>query len=175
MLQLFLLRHAKSDWGNPELKDFDRPLNSRGRTAARTMGAYMEKNQLQPDLILCSSSQRTRETLAKLLPHLRRQTEIRLLNSLYDESEDNYLPIIRAKGGNAGSLMVIGHNPATEQTAHALFAEGDRVLKADMELKYPSGALAIYSCPITDWSSLEAGTAQLEQFIKPRSLQAETS
>ncbi|MEP1879658.1 MAG: histidine phosphatase family protein, partial [Roseibium sp.] len=163
------------DWGNPEMKDFDRPLSSRGRGAARTMGAYMEKNQLQPDLILCSSSQRTRETLAKLLPHLRRQTEIRLLNSLYDESEDSYLPIIRARGGNAGSLMVIGHNPATEQTAHALFAKGDNALKADMELKYPSGALTVYNCPVTDWTSLEIGTARLEQFIKPRSLQAETS
>ena len=59
MLTLSLLRHAKSSWANRELKDHDRPLAKRGVKAAGAMGAFIAKEGLRPDLILCSGSVRT--------------------------------------------------------------------------------------------------------------------
>ncbi|WP_417670863.1 SixA phosphatase family protein [Roseibium sp.] len=173
MPHLLLLRHAKSDWGTPELKDFDRPLNSRGRTAARVMAKYIAESGFKPDLVLCSTAQRTRETLSRLLTVIRHQTDIRLLHTLYDQSEDAYLPAIRSLGGQAQTLMVIGHNPATEETAHLLYGSGAPELKADMELKYPSGALTIYECPAESWADLAPGTCHLKAFVKPRALAGE--
>ena len=63
MLTLTLLRHAKSSWADTTLKDFDRPLNGRGRDAAPLMGALMRREGLRPDHILCSPAVRARQTL----------------------------------------------------------------------------------------------------------------
>ena len=62
MKTLLLLRHAKSDWGNPSQGDFDRPLSARGREAAPLMGAYLAQQGLRPDLVLCSAAARARQT-----------------------------------------------------------------------------------------------------------------
>ncbi|QCI79062.1 hypothetical protein E6W36_04130 [Hankyongella ginsenosidimutans] len=64
MRTLFLLRHAKSDWDDPNLPDFDRPLALRGRDAAIRMGVYWRQAGLHVDLVLSSPSMRTRQTLA---------------------------------------------------------------------------------------------------------------
>lgn len=170
MARLILLRHAKSDWSDSTLTDADRPLNPRGQKAAPVIGQFMAANRLFPDLILCSTAQRTRETLAGIMPFLPREGEIRLLRALYDQSEDTYLPQIRKQGGSSRTLLVIGHNPATEETAHELFGTGPTDLKADMEAKYPSGGLCVLDFDLEDWSKLEPGTGALVHFIKPRNL-----
>lgn len=170
MARLILLRHAKSDWTDSSLHDSDRPLNARGQKAAPAIGRFMAEHRLFPDLILCSTAQRTRETLAGIMPFLPREGEIRLLRALYDQSEDSYIPQIRKQGGTARTLLVIGHNPATEETAHELFGSGPAELKADMEAKYPSGGLCVFDFDLEDWSKLMPETGQLVHFVKPRNL-----
>ena len=64
MKTLYLLRHAKSSWDDPDLADFDRPLNHRGRTAAPFMGETVSRYGLQPDLVLSSPAVRAKETAA---------------------------------------------------------------------------------------------------------------
>ena len=100
-MRLLLLRHAKSDWGSADLADIDRPLNSRGKAAAVTMARYLKENGLQPDRILCSTAQRTRETLARLLPCLQQEAKIHLIYDLYRQSEDDYTALIGKHGGRA--------------------------------------------------------------------------
>ncbi|WP_246476097.1 SixA phosphatase family protein [Roseibium litorale] len=165
-----MLRHAKSDWSDSSLKDVDRPLNARGQKSVPAIGRFMADNRLFPDLILCSTAQRTRETLAGIMPFLPREGEVRLLRALYDQSEDSYIPQIRKQGGTAHTLLVIGHNPATEETAHELFGSGPADLKADMEAKYPSGGLCVLDFDLEDWSKLIPETGQLIHFVKPRNL-----
>ena len=70
MKLLTLLRHAKSDWGDPGLADFDRPLNERGRSDAPRMGKWMAVSGFVPDTVLCSTAVRTRETWALVAPAL---------------------------------------------------------------------------------------------------------
>ena len=76
MRRLMLLRHAKSDWAKPGLRDHDRPLNPRGRESAPKMGAYMVRHALLPDLIIASTAKRVTETLDHLLPAFERPPKV---------------------------------------------------------------------------------------------------
>lgn len=169
-MRLLLLRHAKSDWGDPSLDDIDRPLNSRGKAAAVRMTRYLREQGLLPNQILCSTAQRTRETLARVLAGLPQEAQIHLLSDLYQQSEDDYLGLIRKYGGRAQNLMVIAHNPATEQTAMTLAGTADPDAAADLRQKYPTAALAVIDFDIVDWAELQPGTGHLERFVKPRDL-----
>jgi len=169
-MRLLLLRHAKSDWGDPVLNDVDRPLNSRGKAAALKMARYVKDEGLLPNQILCSTSQRTRETLAKVLASLPQEAQVHLLSDLYRQSEVDYLNLIRKHGGRAQNLMVIAHNPATEETALTLSGTADPEAAADLKEKYPTAALAVIDFDIADWSELQPGTGHLERFVKPRDL-----
>ncbi|EEE42954.2 SixA phosphatase family protein [Roseibium alexandrii] len=171
-MRLFLFRHAKSDWGDADLADFDRPLNGRGKSAARVMGRYLREQNLLPNRILCSTSLRTRETLSRILPFQPQEAQIHLLSDIYDESDLSYTNVIRRHGGRAQQLMVIGHNPATEQTAIELAGTGDADAMADLRVKFPTGALAVIDFDIASWDEVQIGTGHLERFIKPRDLAA---
>lgn len=171
MLRLLLLRHAKSDWGDPSQDDIDRPLNARGRAAARTMAAYFADQDLLPDLILCSSSQRTRETLAHLLPFLDGEYDIQVQADLYDQNEDSYVPVLQKEGGSARTLLLIGHNPAIEETALALVGSGPEDAIEDLGMKFPTGALAVLDFQTDTWAKLEPESGHLDRFVKPRNLE----
>ena len=97
---ILLLRHAKSAWGQPGLDDHDRPLNKRGERAAEAMAEHIVHNAPRPDLILCSTAVRTRQTLAPLVKRLGAPAPpIALENGLYLASEDVLLAHIRAHLG----------------------------------------------------------------------------
>jgi len=134
------------------------------------MAKYLRADALLPNQILCSTSLRTRETLARILPSLPQEAQIFLLSDLYQQSEQDYLSLIRKHGGRAQNLMVIAHNPATEETALSLAGTGDATALADVKEKYPTAALAVIDFDIADWSELQPGTGHLERFVKPRDL-----
>lgn len=174
-MRLFLLRHAKSDWAEEGQTDFDRPLNGRGKAATRQIGRYMQSNGLIANRILCSTSLRTRETLARLLPFQPKEAQIHLLTDFYEDSGLSYTSLIRRHGGRAQQLMIIGHNPATHQTALELSGTGDQATLGELRLKYPTAALSVIDFDITDWADLQLGTGHLERFIRPKDLPAKTT
>ena len=88
MLTLFLLRHAKSSWEDATLDDYDRSLNARGKRSAPAIGRYMAQKAYAPNLILCSGSHRTRETLGLVLPYLHGDQEIRVEEGLYHARDE---------------------------------------------------------------------------------------
>ena len=170
MLRLLLLRHAKSSWDEPGLADFDRPLNARGRQAAPLVGRYMVENALQPARVLSSTARRARETLALILPILDAEMTIDLTRDLYDSIEADYVTAIQAVTGGESPLMVVGHNPAMEDTAHRLVGESEPGLIGEMERKYPTGALAVIDFDVPAWSKIAPGTGVLKDFVQPRGL-----
>lgn len=172
MLRLILLRHAKSSWNNPGLPDIDRPLNERGNRAAAAMAQMFVDRGLVPQKILCSSAQRTRETLAHLIPAFRQPLEVDVISDLYSFSEDGYLSIIKTWGKSATPLMVIGHNPATELSAHSLVKDDPDGLMPHMTAKFPTAAAAVIDFPILSWSDLATASGRLISFDCPRDLAA---
>lgn len=170
MPRLLLMRHAKSDWSTPGLADHDRPLNARGEDAARRMACWIAEQGLKPDLILCSTALRTRMTLAALLPVLGSETEIRLTRRIYEQSESDYISLLREEGGEAQTLMLIAHNPASHDTACELAIPGSGTGWAALETKFPTAALAVLESPAASWAGLLPLSCKLLHFIQPRQL-----
>lgn len=170
MRRLMLFRHAKSSWDDPELTDFDRPLNKRGRKAVPLMGRHIAGKGLLPERILCSTSKRTRETLAGLLSYLRDETSIELLPQLYEASAATIREVVRTQGGEAETLMVIGHNPGLQTCASELIGSDTGRLADSVNAHFPTGALAVIDFEIADWAEAERG--RLVSFCGPKDLGA---
>ena len=167
--QLLLLRHAKAVIGEG-LDDIDRPLAPRGEMAAQVMGRYMARNGLVPGLVLCSPARRTRQTweiAARELP----ETPLRILEELYDFGDGAaLLQVIRKRGGTAGRLLLVTHNPATQNLALSLAGAGEKALQRQMREKYPTAGLAVLSFPGENWAKTAEASGTLDQFIRPREL-----
>lgn len=171
MLRLYLLRHAKSSWSDPSLHDFDRPLNKRGRKDAPKMARAMKARGYSPDRILCSSAQRTKETLAGIIPGLIGEVNLNLLDSLYEGNAPDYLVLLRQHAKESRNLMLVGHNTGMQEIAIRLAGKGDPSLLADLQTKYPTGALAVLEFDATRWNEVTALSGHLIDFIKPRDLE----
>ncbi|MTI19255.1 histidine phosphatase family protein [Rhodobacteraceae bacterium RKSG542] len=171
MLRLLLLRHAKSDWSEPGLHDHDRPLNARGWKAADLAGQHIQQYQMVPATILCSTALRTRQTLMQLLPHLRADMKIQIMRDLYMQGDLQYIDTIRALGGPSSKLMLIGHNPAIQDTALELAGKGNPELFDQMEEKFPTAAMAVIDFEAHRWSEVTPKQGRLVSFFQPRSLQ----
>ncbi|MBQ0749349.1 MAG: histidine phosphatase family protein [Roseovarius sp.] len=161
MKTLILMRHAKSDWGDPRLPDSARPLNARGRRAATALGVWLRAQNLRPDQILCSSSVRTQETCARL----KLDTAPELQDALYLAEADEMLTVLRRATGSL--VLMLGHNPGIAEFARLLLASPPNHDRFD---DYPTGATLIAQFDITDWSALHPGTGTVLQFLTPHDL-----
>jgi phosphohistidine phosphatase len=171
MKTLLLLRHAKSAWSDPRLDDHDRPLNGRGERAAKAMADHIVRQGPRPDLILCSTAMRTRQTLAPLVKRLEGPVPpIALENGLYLASEDALLGRLQAVADDVPTVLLIGHNDGIGQLAADLAGDGPSEALASLRAKYPTGALAVLRAPDGPWSDLKLGSATLLEFVRPRDL-----
>ena len=171
MKTLALFRHAKSDWSDPRLEDFDRPLAPRGLKAAPRMAKAMKKLGLAPDLVLCSEAVRTRQTWDLAAPEIGAASRLEIRRSLYLAAPGELLQAIREAGPQAETLMLIGHNPGMESLAAVLAGPGSETAAfRRMAKKFPTAALAVLTFEIADWRDAEPGTGTLTHFIQPRDL-----
>lgn len=163
MLRLILVRHAKSAWDDPGLEDFDRPLARRGIEAAGWIGDTLAQRGLLPMRIICSTARRTRETLELALARMPAnwQADIVWSDAVYAQRDDTYIELIGERGGDTGVLMVVGHNPATEQTA-ALLCGAEAPIDS-----FPTGGIAVIDIDVAGWSDLMPGSGQLVHFLRP--------
>src|SRR5579862_9171259 len=107
---LYVLRHAKSSWDDPGQRDHDRPLAPRGRRAVKLLSDYVERNGIRPELVLCSTSRRTQDTLAGVEPGGQALIE----PELYTATVGELIERLRRVPPDTGSVMVIGHNPTMQ-------------------------------------------------------------
>ena len=170
MKRLLLLRHAKSDWSSA-LPDHQRQLNPRGQQAAARMGRYIQDEGLNPDKVLCSTAARAAETWRLAQPGLSAAPEANYIDAIYDfGSGTSLLEIIREHGGDADTLMLIGHNPSIEGLAGLLTASGDTDALASLARKYPTAGLAVIDFEFADWQELGPACGNLQRFVRPKEL-----
>jgi phosphohistidine phosphatase len=170
VLQLLLLRHAKSSWRDRSLADRDRPLNERGERDAAAIGRAMAERQILPDRILCSPTMRTRQTMALVLDQLPARPEAAIADALYEASGPDYRALIATEGKRARRLLVIGHNPTMQATALALLKQKRDGQEAAIAAKFPTAALAIIELDISTWSQIEEKPGELALFLRPRDI-----
>jgi len=171
MKTVTLFRHAKSGHkDNPNIEDFDRPLASRGLKAAPKMGAAMRGRKLKPDLILCSPSVRTQQTLSLAAPEAwDTPPEVRFEERLYDASAQALFKAVREIADGVGHVMIVGHNPGLQELAAALAPPGSEA-REEFKQKLPTAAVVSFDFDAEHWSKLQPGTGQLRLSIYPNML-----
>ena len=168
MRTLYLLRHAKSARDDPTLVDHDRPLAARGVRDTGAVAEHMRQRGIAPDVVLCSSSRRTRETLDLLGDAISTASQVHVEDGLYAASADVLLHRLRALPDASERVLVIGHNPGLQRLAVNLSISGEQL--SQMKEKFPTAALATLDAPIDTWSDLDAAGARLIGFVRPRDL-----
>ncbi len=166
MLELLLLRHAKSRWDEPGGDDHRRDLAPRGLMAARRMGELLRELDLAPDLVLCSTARRAEHTWEIATAELGASVPVRLDERLYLAAPDRMIEVVRELGGDARRLMLVGHDPGMHQLARKLAAGGDG--SSRLAAKFPTGALAQFKIAGDGWDAFTGEPAELLGFWRPR-------
>lgn len=164
MKTLLLLRHAKSSWDNPSLRDFERPLNERGLRAAPLMGRFISQRGLRPDLVVSSPAERARQTAALVLEAAGLAAPLRFDARVYEASAARLLEVVSQTEEPAAALLLVGHNPGMEELIELLTGETRRM---------PTAALARVTLDADTWAGLGEGAGRLEELTKPKELRTE--
>lgn len=155
------MRHAKSSWDYPELRDFDRPLNKRGKRDAPRMGNYLRDLGIQPARICCSPAARTKATAHLLTGEMDiSETLIEWHELLYHGGANAYLDAVRVSADEVDTVMTIGHNPMTEEAIRLLAGSGFRK-------PVKTAAIACFEFEIDRWNLVGPDTAELKWFVNP--------
>jgi phosphohistidine phosphatase len=168
--RLTILRHAKSDWGDPGADDHDRPLNERGRNAARAIGREMNRRGMRFDHVLASTALRVRQTLDGLREQCRIEAEIDFEPRVYGATEEMLLYLIRGLPEGAQSALLVGHNPGLGRLLVDLTHDDPNGLRKEVAGKYPAGALAIVELPAEQWTDVKPASGEIAALILPRDL-----
>lgn len=161
MKELILIRHAKSDWSNPQLKDFDRPLNKRGIKNAPFMVKKLKKLLNKDiDLIISSPSLRTKQTLEYFLKELDYKGEIIFEKSIYETSHLELIEVIKSVDNSKNKILIVGHNPALNDLLD--------VFVDDFDLNIPTSAILKIEFDTNSWKYISKNNAKLIFFQYPK-------
>ena len=161
---LYLLRHAKSAWDNPNLSDFERPLNKRGNENLTGLAKIAAILNPPPELIVTSPSRRTLDTVNGFCRGMSTQFSIEEEKELYHASKEEILNRIQKVPENIQSLLIVGHNPGLEEFISWILM-GSRVSNP---LKMTTCSFVQLASNISLWSELEPQTATLQLMIPGR-------
>jgi phosphohistidine phosphatase len=174
MKTLGLYRHAKSDWNDARARDFDRPLNARGRKGAVAMARHMQAMGFEWDRVIASPAVRVAETIEMGTAELGITIPVNWDRRIYLASSATLLDLIREIEGDPASVLMVGHNPGLEDLIFDLVPDdGSSPLRDLVEEKFPTATLAILEIDVATWSDVEMGLARLTHLMRPRDLDPE--
>lgn len=159
MKTLFILRHAKSSWENPDLSDFDRPLNSRGLDAARFIGELIYERRLEPQVIVSSPAKRAKQTAVLVKEIAEIKQPIIFDERIYEASSLSLFNLLREFDDKFESVLLVGHNPGLEDLL--------RILTRELKVM-PTAALAKINLEIEHWADLSMNDGTLDFIIRPK-------
>lgn len=165
MKTLLLLRHAKSDWDDPKLRDFDRPLAARGRRDAPRMGRALSERGPLPDLIVSSPAARARETIEAVIDSAGLTCRLSFDEGIYGASSAEMMRIIRRLPAESSCALLVGHNPGFEDTVRRLTGASERM---------PTAALACMGFQVERWEDVEDERGNLLWLLTPKQLGGDT-
>ncbi|MFD7459444.1 MULTISPECIES: SixA phosphatase family protein [unclassified Streptomyces] len=165
--RLVVLRHAKSAWPL-DVPDHDRPLAPRGRRDAPAAGQALAAADCLPDLALCSTALRARQTWELAAAQWGTPPPVRFEPRLYAAGVPELIAVVREVPAEVRTLLLIGHNPGLEELVLALAGDGLDDTLDRVRSKFPTSALAALAWHSTDWAALRAGTALLTWVTVPR-------
>ncbi|MFI5677620.1 SixA phosphatase family protein [Streptomyces cellulosae] len=164
---LVVLRHAKSAWPDG-VADHERPLAPRGRRDAPAAGRALAEADLLPDLAVCSTALRARQTWELASGQWGTAPPVRFAGQVYAADVPELRDVVQAVPAGVDTLLLVGHNPGLEELVLDLAGDGlDNALE-EVRLKFPTSAIAVLAWRGTDWRDLTPGTALLTGVTVPR-------
>jgi phosphohistidine phosphatase len=166
--RLGLFRHAKSDWDDLSLRDFDRGLNARGRKGAALMGRHIRERGDAWDLIVASPAERVKLTLeaSGLTAPIEWEPQVYLADA------ETLLELVRGFSDDHSAVLLAGHNPGLPNLLVELADPGDALFDAAAE-KFPTASYAVLDLTIDRWADCAPGRGRLAHFARPRDLDPE--
>lgn len=170
MKKVILLRHAKSSWDDPQLDDHDRPLNARGKAAAPVIAEWLRDRQHMPDLVLCSSAKRTKQTVRRVRTVMPDLPKPEVERGLYHASPIVLKERLARLPADCDAVLVVGHQPGLGAFARKL-ADGRETRRCKRAYEhFPTAAAAVMELDVDDWSEIAFASARFVDFAKPREL-----
>lgn len=174
MKTLGLFRHAKSDWHDLRARDFDRPLNKRGRKGAAIMGRHIRDHGIRWDDIIASPAVRVAETIEIGSEAAGGNFHVHWDRRIYLASSATLIDLLREHTDDASAVLMIGHNPGLEDLIFDLVPDdGTSPLRDIVEVKFPTAAFAVLEMDIDRWADLAEASARLVHLVRPRDLDPE--
>lgn len=171
MKLLGLFRHAKSDWHDARARDFDRPLNDRGRKGAAVIGRHILAHGVAWQRVLASPAVRSAQTIEIAEAATKTTIPVEWDRRIYLASSATLADVLREQPDNLGKLLMVGHNPGLEDLIFDLVPDdGSSPLREIVEVKFPTAAFAVLELDIERWADLEDGCARLVHLARPRDL-----
>jgi len=163
MKNLYLIRHAKSDWSDGSQSDFERGLNTRGKKAILIMAKALKEKKIMPDLILCSSAKRTKLTAKGLAKEIGYSGKIKYIDALYMAEPETIQEHIKDVNDKHDTLFVVGHNPETTEFSNMMTDEYiDNV---------PTLGIVAFDLSIDHWKEFKLAEGEIQFFIYPKMFQ----
>jgi len=170
MKRLSVLRHAKSSWSEPQLDDFDRPLNERGWKSARRMGREFEHRGKHFDCVIASTAARVRETIEGVQEKFDFRAPIRFEPGIYLAGVDTLVSLVRELPDDVCAPLLVGHNPGMHELIIGLSRDDKRGLRRSVAAKFPTAGFAALELPADNWSDIQPGIGEIAELIFPRDL-----
>jgi phosphohistidine phosphatase len=165
--ELYLVRHAKAIPQDGETRDRDRALENSGRKAASNLARWIATHGVLPDLVLCSPSLRTRQTLEILAEGFASKPHISFEDELYLAEFEGLLVRIRSISADVEHLMIVGHNPGLHDLAQNLWDGTNGPLAARLKDSLPTASFAKFEIA-GPWRGLARRHAHLAELFKPK-------
>ena len=161
--RLIVMRHAKSSWAEAGMEDHQRPLNERGRRDAPKVAQKLVEIGWQPDTVISSDANRTRETFALMSPEFENQVQAQFHNGLYLAGIKEVVAHVCDVPADIDTVLVLGHNPGWEYVVEHLSGETTTMKTA---------TAALLEFDVDDWNDAIrcAGSWRLVDVIYPREL-----
>jgi len=164
-----VLRHAKA--ASQGLDDHSRPLTARGRRQATAVGTYLARSPITavptPELVLSSSARRAVQTAELVGAELDPPVELLVEPALYTAGADDIIEMLRVLGGDAPSVLVVGHNPTVHDLVLLLLDDEDAGGRARLDQGFPTATVAVAALSAPSWAGVAPGTATLVELWTP--------
>lgn len=162
---IMIMRHAKSEWGDESITDFDRPLSRRGKNDAPRMGSLLRACGAVPEAVVASPSLRTMQTASRLAEAAGYTGTIDTDPEMYHGDGRTFLEALRQTAPRHHRVLLIGHYPGVQEALSLLLGK-------PVEATFPTGAIACFAANADTWANLQAGGCSLLWFIHPRLIKA---
>ena len=170
MYKLYVMRHAKSSWDFPELEDHDRPLNKRGFKSTKIICEFFIKNNINFDLVYCSSAKRTIQTLDALIEKVKIKKTL-VTQKLYHASSNDLIKTLKKTPNEFKSVLLINHEPSLTELVKQICFKSKSIMMSSLIEKFSTCAVAEIFFNFESWDKIAELKGELINFTKPKQLQ----